>query len=327
MRKFWIMLLPAVLLFAMVGCSSDDTTDPTYLTSAEQFTAVHDALIDYINDGPAYKVMDGALFTAMVTDGDYTILDFRTTADFVGTVSDDDGHIPGAYDTSLGTLLADLEGRTLPLDKPFMCVCYSGQEAGHAAIALRAQGYEAYVLKFGMCAYNTALAGSWNNNVGSGVPFFTDPFTSTATYDYPTLDENVTSEDAAVYARVDAMLSGSFKVKVFANIAATLDDYFIVNYFNATDYAGDGAAPGHLYGAIQFTPAFDLDMAERLNNLPTEEPILVYCWTGHTSSQITAYLNMLGYDAYSLKFGANNMWYDQLGGHLWNDPGATYTLD
>ena len=29
----------------------------------------------------------------------------------------------------------------------------------------------------------------------------------------------------------------------------------------------------------------------------TDMPIVVYCWTGQHSSQVTAYLNMLGYEA------------------------------
>ena len=49
MRKLWTLLLPAVLAFTLLGCSSDDTTDPTNLSEAEQFAAVHDALIDYVS--------------------------------------------------------------------------------------------------------------------------------------------------------------------------------------------------------------------------------------------------------------------------------------
>ena len=65
MRKLWTLLLPVVFAFALLGCSDDDTTDPTTLTSAEQFAAVHDALIDYINgDAPASKY--AFLFSALM---------------------------------------------------------------------------------------------------------------------------------------------------------------------------------------------------------------------------------------------------------------------
>ena len=325
MRKFWIMLLPAVLLFAVVGCSDDDDTEgPDQLTSLEQFTAVHDALIDYVStDAPAIKAMSADLFTEIVTDGDYTVLDFRQTADYEA------GHIEGAHDVSLGNLLTMLESRALPLDKPFLCVCYTGQSAGHGVIALRALGYEAYSLKFGMCSWNSTLAGGWNNNIGSdGAIAYTAPYTTSTTYDWPEWDEDVTSEDAAVYARVDAMLQGGFKGKSYAaDVAGNHDDFFILNYWGENDYNGTGDAPGHLEGAIQFTPKASLGMDEMLQYLPSDgTDILVYCWTGQTSSQMTAYLNMLGYDAYSMKFGVNNIWYDELGGHKWSDPMADYPL-
>jgi len=42
---------------------------------------------------------------------------------------------------------------------------------------------------------------------------------------------------------------------------------------------------------------------ENLAKLPKDRQIVVYCYTGHTASQITALLNILGYDAVNLKFG------------------------
>ena len=56
---------------------------------------------------------------------------------------------------------------------------------------------------------------------------------------------------------------------------------------------------------------------EMLANIPTDMPVVVYCCTGQHSSQVTAYLNMLGYEAYSLKFGSNNLFYDDLSAHKW----------
>jgi len=49
--------------------------------------------------------------------------------------------------------------------------------------------------------------------------------------------------------------------------------------------------------------------------LLTDNPIVVYCWTGQHSSQVTASLNMPGYEAYRLKFGSNNPFCDDLSAH------------
>lgn len=322
MRKLWILLLPAVFAFALLGCSSDDTTAPTTLTSAEQFAAVHDALIDYINSSaPAVIVASDDLWLD-IEAGDYTVLDIRS-ADAYAV-----GHIPGAYNTSLGTLLADLGTRAFPTDTKFLVTCYSGQSAGHAVIALRALGYEAYSLGWGMSGWHTGEAyDKWTSKVASGAESETTANPTVDTYDWPVWDEDVTTEAEAVEARVAAMLTAGFQSKTYATLVADgFDDYFIINYFAEADYLGTGTAgiPGHLPGAYQYTPNASFGMDELLENVPDDMPVVVYCWTGQTSSQMTAYLNMLGYEAYSLSNGANALWYDLLTAHKWD---ATTIVD
>jgi rhodanese-related sulfurtransferase len=51
-----------------------------------------------------------------------------------------------------------------------------------------------------------------------------------------------------------------------------------------------------------------------MKTLPTNQTIVVYCYTGQTSSFVAAYLRLLGYDAKSLSFGANAMIYDTMPG-------------
>jgi len=314
MRKLWTLLLPAVFAFALLGCSSDDTTEPTTLTPAEQFAAVHDALIDYINgDAPAVVAASNDLWLD-IQDGDYTVLDIRSESYYNA------GHIPGAYNTSIATLMEDLGTRAFPADKKFLVACYTGQSAGHVVLALRALGYEAYSLKWGMSGWHTSLD-RWSANCASGGQFETTANTATETFAWPSWDEDVESEEAAVEARVTAMLANGFKSKKYTDLVADgFDNYFIINYFGASDYNPGGAngVPGHLPGAYQFTPKESMGMDEMLEYVPTGMPVVVYCWTGQTSSQITAYLNMLGYEAYSLAAGANGLWYDQLTGNKWN---------
>ncbi len=121
--------------------------------------------------------------------------------------------------------------------------------------------------------------------------------------------------------RVEAMLADGFKGITYADIMDNLDNYFIVNYFGEADYLGQGTSgvPGHIPGAYQFTPYASLGLGQMLGYLPlpTDQTVVVYCWTGQTSSQVTAYLNMLGYDAKTLVFGSNNLFYDDLTAHKW----------
>ncbi len=59
---------------------------------------------------------------------------------------------------------------------------------------------------------------------------------------------------------------------------------------------------GHISGAINI---FWLDMLreDNLRRLPVDKEILVYCYVGHTSSQVMALLNLIGFNIKSLKFG------------------------
>ena len=76
---------------------------------------------------------------------------------------------------------------------------------------------------------------------------------------------------------------------------------FINNYFSETDYTGFG----HITGAQRILP---LTLAGgEYTNLDADAKIVTYCYTGQTSAVITACLNVLGYDAYSLTFGMNGL--------------------
>jgi len=116
------------------------------------------------------------------------------------------------------------------------------------------------------------------------------------------------------------MTTGGFKGVPAATVLATPTNYFINNYWDQVDVD----TYGHLAGAYRIKP-LTLTGGE-MKDLDEDDTILTYCWTGQTSSVVTAYLTVLGYDAISLKFGVNAMIFDALTGHKW--PGsANYTID
>ena len=317
--RWYLLLLPLLAGLVFVGCSDDDNgngTEPVPLTPAEQFEAMATAGAAYINSAAP------AIITAATLNDnleDYTVIDCRSETDYNA------GHIEGAIHTSLGDLLDDLDDGTITTDLPIVSVCYTGQSAGHAAVALRMLGHDAYVMGWGMASWNTTLAFKWTDSVGDGLPVEYIETTAndlTTTYDWPEWDVGAFSAEEVVYARVDAMLDGGFKKKTVQNI---LDDgpdtYFILNYFGEADYLGTGTSgvPGHIEGAYQFTPKASLAMDQQLEHLPTDMPIVVYCWSGQHASQVIAYLNMLGYEAYDLVFSSNALWYSSLTAHNWDE--------
>lgn len=74
-------------------------------------------------------------------------------------------------------------------------------------------------------------------------------------------------------------------------------DYLIIDVRKSEDYN-----KGHIKGAINI---FWLDILkeENIKKLPIDKQIIVYCYVGHTSSQIMTLLKLLGYNCKSLKFG------------------------
>ena len=75
------------------------------------------------------------------------------------------------------------------------------------------------------------------------------------------------------------------------------NDPFVLSVRSASQYA-----KGHIASAINI-PWREVAKQENLAKLPKDRQIVVYCYTGHTASQVTALLNILGYDAINLKFG------------------------
>ena len=57
---------------------------------------------------------------------------------------------------------------------------------------------------------------------------------------------------------------------------------------------------GHIPGAVNMTPA---DVIDNLAQIPADKPVAVVCYTGQNASHVSAALNMLGYDAWNVKFG------------------------
>ena len=322
MLKRWTWLaLVLVTLITFVGCSSDDDPVTPPPAGDTPFEAMAKAGAAYVNDSTDCP---GIISATALSDNlaDYTVIDIRAESAYLA------GHIPGAYLSSLGTVLSDL-GTAIPTDKPFVIACYSGQSAGHVKIAMELMGYDdTQSLLFGMSSWTTVPGNSWNG-VGKTADNLTNPEltnnnASLTDHDFPVLTGSAAT---IVTDRVNAMLDGGFQGVYYNDIKDNLDEYFVVNYFGEADYMGTGTAgvPGHIPGAFQFTPYASVGMDQMLKNLPTDKTVVVYCWTGQHSSQITAYLNMLGYDAKSLLFGSNNLFYSDLTAHKWT-PAACMEL-
>jgi len=311
---FVLFVIPMILT---TGCKEEAT---------DQFVLLKEYMIDNNLDLPAVKAgfyikASDVVNEADGTVPDYYVLDLRNAADFAT------GHINGAVNTSLGDIVAAGENAG---DKPIIVACYSGQLASHAVVALRLSGHpDAKILLWGMSGWNIDFSGPWLSNSGDdngaiGIDHdnWTFPMNvaADATYDNPIV-ETLETEGAAILAERVATMTEAFKGVSSSDVLANPAGYFINNYWAETDTEHYG----HIAGSHRIN-VLSLEGGE-VNKLDPDKTIVTYCWTGQTSSILTAYLTVMGYDAKSLKYGANSMIYPTLEAHKFVAPGVNYIYE
>jgi rhodanese-related sulfurtransferase len=311
MLKFRIYLLGFVFaLFLVTACEKDDEKVVNEAEVLAEYLESTDSPLmkDYINtDCPS--IIGATELRTLNTAGEAYIIDIRAAADY------ETGHIPNAVNVAAADILSHIESINTGDYTKIAVVCYSGQTAGWATSILRIMGYEnVFSLKWGMSSWHDDFANPWKNAIATG-NLYASQFTSDATAkapqgDLPELNTGFDNGQDILEARVQDLLTEGYGPARVSNadVFANLDDYYIVNYWPADQYAD----PGHIPGAIQYTPKQTLKLDVDLKTLPTDKPVVVYCYTGQTSSFVTAYLRLLGYDAKSLLFGANAMIYDMM---------------
>lgn len=260
----------------------------------------------FVVDPPADQ---GAVDAFLAT---YYVMDIRAAVDFA------EGKIPGATNVSFTNILT----ATASVTKPILVVCYTGNQATYATTLLRLYGKrDAVALKWGMSGWNAFFANKTTGytsrigNIAVGNANWNPANTvapANSTFAAPNLILPPTIGEAILKARVEKVVSEGFKSATASAILTTPTDYFINNYFSATDFA----AYGHVKGAYRIQP---YNLAGTLTgnltnlNLDPSKKIATYCYTGQTSGVISAWLRVLGYDAYSITFGMNGFWNDNPG--------------
>jgi rhodanese-related sulfurtransferase len=105
---------------------------------------------------------------------------------------------------------------------------------------------------------------------------------------------------AHIASRADAFLANGAKTIFAADVKKKMDageQLFIMDIRSHKDYV-----IGHIPGAVNIEFA-NVAKPENLVKLPSEVQIVVVCYTSQTGNQATALLNILGYDAWAMRFG------------------------
>jgi rhodanese-related sulfurtransferase len=252
-----------------------------------EFDVVKNEVSTYISDRAGNTKASNLQMAIVEGDAPY-IVSVRSSEDY------SKGHIPGAINMSFSEIT------NLPKDQEILVYCYTGQSASFAAAVLGVMDYEVQNLLHGMSA--------WSSDPDVYVKRFSPESHQknyqietvkndiTGNYDYPTLDNTDSSDAEEILKAAVATVSPAYITADDLNMKiAEEKDMTIVSVRSSDDYA-----VGHIPGAINI----GLDkLVDNLDKIDPENPVYVYCYTGQSSAQATALLKMLGYDAYSLKFG------------------------
>ncbi len=312
-RLAFLMILATS--FALTSCNDEDDDDDDVVVN-ENFKNLKAKLLadslDFTKVMASWVTTAEAVYNAnfdTIATNDYYIIDLRSAADFAA------GHIEGAINSTLPEILTKAEGHGT---KKIMVVCYTGQTAAVGNMALRLSGYPtSMIMKWGMSGWNATLdkitAGVSSQGVGHAnwTPAPGAP-ASNVEFGDPVITSSAADATALLKERVTKALADGLVTITGADALAAPETYFINNYWAATDVT----TYGHIKGAYRILP---LTLANNeYKYLSTTKPVVTYCWTGQTSAMITTYLRVLGYDAKSLKFGANSLIHSQLQANKWD---------
>lgn len=253
--------------------------------------AVTDAAMNYFAEFPKMAdygnnaIASPDLFAKIDAGEDMVILDIRQADAYA------EGHLKGAVNVPYQDVPSVLE--QIPDDVPVFVNCYTGQTSSQTVALLNMAG-----------KYAVNIQSGWNRGISQAEGF--DAYVET---EENTLEDGSYPVDAALkdaitayYAEADAHNYKYFNFPVEdlrELVDAEADTYTILSVRQAKDYA-----EGHIAGAMNIP--FGNGMQDSFSEIPTDKPVVVYCYTGQTASQVMAVLRMLGYEAYNLNGGMGN---------------------
>jgi rhodanese-related sulfurtransferase len=307
------LLLALMPVLFLTSCKDEEPDAVNAYTTLKSYMVANaldlpDLAKNWIID-PKSVAMGGGIDSVNSTLPGYHVFDIRPATDYAA------GHIKNAINVALKDVVTTAASYT---DKPICVVCFTGQTAGQAVMALRLSGFaNAVVLKWGMAGWNATYKGPWVSNSGYEDPangniavgnanWVTTAAPAVGSFAEPVWTSTATDGAAILKERVQAVLNAGFTTATAADVLAAPANYQIMNYWSNENYLKFG----HFTGAFNMpTIALAGDLVKAFD--PAKEE-LVYCYTGQTSSIATFWLNVLGYKTKGIAFGANRLVYDQL---------------
>jgi len=307
-------------LFFISGCIEDDITPPLTgdLNSTAEMLVYLESLGDFPNSFEAPALIEAQEVYLNLTS--YLIVDIRPKAEFTA------GHIENSINVGLDSLFDFIEKNFNSGQQKIIVVSKNGQSSSYFTCLLRLGGFNnVYTMSFGLASWNEVFADEWLGALGNDPEIYYYNNEDNAKNDFSALPD-VTFENPSasikdrVNERIKKIISLGFVEDInFKTFLNRFGNDYVVCYGN-TDllyYArriGPLAELGHHDRAVFYKadPLYELRSTESLQTLPNNNAIIIYDGTGELSACMAAYLRVLGYDAQTLLFGANQLFYDRM---------------
>ncbi len=322
-----VLFIPLMLVLTSCGNSDVKSTESTEAENVAVQVDEFEILSSYLERNGNFinsKKVPAMIKTEEVFENmeneKYKIIDVR------GERAYNMGHILNADNVKIKDLINFFANDITANDfDKIVLVCYSGQSASFATGVLRLIGYDnVYAMKFGMSSWNKEFADQiWNKHVSND---FADQLETTNNAKpekggHPTINTGKTEGYDILMKRAKDVLEMSYKSLLVKSpeVFAQPSNYFIINYWPEPKYSA-----GHIPTSVRYQPKKSLQASEDLYTLPTDKEIVTYCFTGQHAAFVTGYLNILGYNAKALAYGANGFMNGQLNEngadwHPWNN--------
>jgi rhodanese-related sulfurtransferase len=231
--------------------------------AAFDLVASVDAYMSSIPEGYMGIKLDG--LKQLMDSGDALVIDVREVAEY------EEGHIPGAINIPLRTLAQNLD--QIPANQPVVVYCKSGHRAGIAVSALHMLGYD----------NSRAFGASYNGWTDAGEPVETD-LVAAETYPVPEIEPELM---AAVDGFLSGIPEGFLAMGDIEKFNEAIDNgAFLVDVREVAEYT-EGYIPGAVNIPIR-------TLAQNLDQIPSDQPVFVYCKSGHRAAVSIAALQTMG---------------------------------
>jgi rhodanese-related sulfurtransferase len=306
-RSIWVILIPTVFFWS--SCKDKNVDDKVNKNN----TSVNETeiLLSFFEQTGNLINHEDMPFMVSVDDvhenlNKYLVIDIRNKEDYIN------GHIDGAINVEKKKLFSYMtDSVNASAFEKIVLVCYINHSASYAAMMLRLAGYgNVFSMRYGMSACDPAVAQNkwWKaiSNQFAGI-LETKDNPKPEKGNLPQLNTGESRPYKILTKRLIYLFDRFNFVIDAKEVFQNPQNYFIICYWPADHYY-----KGHIPGAFQYTPKESLTQNAELSTLPIDKPIVVYDYTGQHASFVTAYLQILGYDAYTLHYGANSFMHDKL---------------